>query len=461
MTLSSQPIFPEGAFLSGLFTALHESCIRYAVLRNYETLPYSVGGSDLDILVHPDDAERAKRIIFQAVGHAGGIVLGLAETVGFLKISTLGCYTSSNNELLWWGILIDFFYEVVRFDGASQFFEFDWKTVKYHNGIAVVPGNTAAVLGVVKEVLYNSKLPERYLEVARQSITTHWGSLSSSLSPMGTKALCLFRQLLADMPARGELAVRCASIRKALRCHAFEHGPLLYVKRRASFEWSKLRRYIAPSGLVISVLGVDGSGKSTVINSIKPILDAATHKATFIQHLRPSLLPPLAWLKGKADEPTGPVLDPHSSTPSGLLGSFLRVTYLTLDYIFGYWLLIRPKIAKKTSIVLFDRYAYDMLLDPLRFRLGIGLRVIEIFLRLIPKPDVVLCLHAKPDAIMARKQELSLTEITRQVNALYELAQREAQAILVSTEGSVDEVRDQVLKVLMDFFKRRGGNEND
>jgi hypothetical protein len=60
--------------------------------------------------------------------------------------------------------------------------------------------------------------------------------------------------------------------------------------------------------------------------------------------------------------------------------------------------------------------------------------------------------------IASRKQELTLDEITRQVEALRELAHREPRAILISTEGSVEEVRDRVLMTLKDFFARRKGS---
>lgn len=213
------------------------------------------------------------------------------------------------------------------------------------------------------------------------------------------------------------------------------------------------------SGAIVAVLGVDGVGKSTVIKTIKPVLCEATQGTIVLKHLRPGLFPPLAHLKGTKLTQTGPVLDPHGSTLSGILGSFFRLLYLTADYLLGYWVLLRPKTTKSPTIILFDRYCFDMALDPHRFRLGISRRFIDLFICLIPKPDVILCLHAAPEVILSRKQELPLIEITRQVNALRDLAKREPRAILVSTEGTVEVVRDRVVKALLLYFKRRDGNE--
>lgn len=67
------------------------------------------------------------------------------------------------------------------------------------------------------------------------------------------------------------------------------------------------------------------------------------------------------------------------------------VRHLSLDYILGYWLLIRRKIAFRPAIVLFDRYVYDMTIDPRRFRIGVPGWVARGFTRWVPKPDLILC----------------------------------------------------------------------
>jgi len=221
------------------------------------------------------------------------------------------------------------------------------------------------------------------------------------------------------------------------------------------YERFKLQLFENPYGFVIAILGVDGVGKSTLIDAIKPVLDKATNNALFVQHLRPSLLPPLARLKGKKAVHEGPVLEPHASPPSGIIGSLIRLVYLTLDYILGYWVKIRPKIAKQPAIVLFDRYAYDMAIDPLRFRIGLSGKVVEWFTRLAPKPDLIICLYASPEVIASRKQELPLEETRRQVKALRAFARKEPRAVLISNEGSIDEVRERVLQTLYDFFEHR------
>jgi len=149
------------------------------------------------------------------------------------------------------------------------------------------------------------------------------------------------------------------------------------------------------------------------------------------------------------------VVDPHQSTPSGPIGSLFRLAYLTLDYIVGYWLSVRPKIAKRPAVVIFDRYAYDMVLDPIRFRINIPARIIGWLAALAPKPDLIVCLYGSPEIIAARKHELPVEETKRQVAALRAFASRQPQAVLVSTDTSLEETRDQVLHAMGDALRAR------
>lgn len=442
---------PESFFLKLLFAVMGARNIRYAVLRNYETLPYSVGGSDLDILVHPDDAVQATEIVFTAIEQAGGVPIGCVQTTGFLKVFALGSFAPDGTQWAWWGLRLDMSFGLT-FEGAVSLLDWPCDVKESRNGIVVLPHHLADVLGVLKELLHNDRLPERYLEGGQRAAQNNWEKVTVSLNPMGKAALELFREVLTSPPAPHDLAARCRAIRKALRRHSRGRAPVAYFARRLRFEWSKFRRYLAPSGAVFAVLGVDGSGKSTVVNSIKPVLDSATHNATFVRHLRPGLLPPLARLKGRIEPQDGPVLDPHGSPPSGFFGSLLRLTWLTVDYILGYWLTIRPIIARQPAIVIFDRYAYDMALDPRRFRIGLPGWVAGLFARLAPRPDLIICLHASPEVIAQRKQELPLEETRRQLEALLSFAKSQPNAVLISTDGSKEKATKQALELIKKYF---------
>lgn len=177
-------------------------------------------------------------------------------------------------------------------------------------------------------------------------------------------------------------------------------------------------------GKFIVVLGTDGAGKSTIISGLMPKLEEMFPLGVVVKHLKPDFLPPLGRFRGVKHEAGYVCRDPHGSRPSGKIGSLARICYLTLDYILGYWLKVRRHLTKSDGACwLFDRYAYDMLLDPLRFRISLPAWTIRFFLRIIPKPDMVLCLGGDPVAIDRRKPEIGLEEVSRQVEALRRLCE--------------------------------------
>jgi thymidylate kinase len=442
----------ESLFLRNLFSELRKAGVAYAVMRNHETLPDSAGDSDVDLIIPLSEGERAKTAILESIACSDGVAIGIGETLGFFKVYALG--KAACHPYPWWGVCIDVNVGLF-FKGNGLLAEGRVLPIQDHRGIAVLRDDFAGVLGVLKEVLNNGVFPSRYSIAARCAAETSWQDIELLLAPMGKPALELLNRMLLVNAAPEELRADCLRFRALVMARALSAQPVRCWWRRIVFEWSKIRRYINPPGMVVAVLGVDGAGKSTVINAILPALSAATHNAVIVQHLRPGLLPPLArWRGGHRGQP-GPVLEPHSSRPSGTLGSLFRLTYLMLDYVFGYWFWTRPKIAKQPTVVIFDRYAYDMANDQRRFRISLPNCVAGWFVALAPRPDLIICLHGTPEAIAARKSELPLEETRRQVDALRSFAAREPNAVLISTDVSISETRDAVLNCLLRSFVRR------
>jgi thymidylate kinase len=442
----------ESGFLSELFLQLNASGVRYAVMRNHQQLPRSLNGSDLDLLIAPRDAACATDIVFKVVEQTGGAPVGTSRSRGFMKVYVLG----KNRGLGagWWGVRLDLNFGLYYRGLCLLDIDAPWPVSKFRD-ISVLDDGFAGVLGMLKELLNNDRLSQRYLSQARTAATGHWPAIQNLLAPMGMDALARLHEILLEMTPPGDLARICGLLRRTLIWHAIKTRAVVSAWGVACFEWSKAIRYWNPAGKVIAILGVDGAGKSTAIDAILPVLNAATHKAVFLQHLRPKLLPPLARFKINNQEPAGVVTDPHGSEPSGILASWVRLAYLTIDYVLGYWLWTRPRIARQPAIVLFDRYFFDMALDPRRFRIGLPEPLIRRSWSLIPMPDLIVCLHGSPETIAARKGELPLAETQRQVDALVKFSRTQPRAVLVSTEGTVQQTRDDVLESLLKLLKSR------
>lgn len=189
----------------------------------------------------------------------------------------------------------------------------------------------------------------------------------------------------------------------------------------------------------IAVLGTDGSGKSTILNAVVPKIEAETGKRVIVHHLKPDFLPPLGRFRGVKHEPGYVCVNPHGSRPSGFLGSLFRLTYLSCDYILGYWFKVRSALRRgDIACWIFDRYAYDILLDPLRFRIKLPKGIIGFYLKFLPKPDLVLCLGGDAKKIHARKPETSLEEVQRQVSELKKFCDGNNRAVWIDTTTSIE-----------------------
>jgi thymidylate kinase len=227
--------------------------------------------------------------------------------------------------------------------------------------------------------------------------------------PVVERAQALDEELLARTPA-DSLATRMAEMRR------------------------RLGRWAKPTGLWVAVLGPDGSGKSTVIENMQAAL-AMGFRRTARFHLRPQ------WLRGtSAGEAVN--TDPHGQAPRGVLASVAKLIFFWADFAIGYWVRVRPLLVRST-LVIFDRYYSDLLIDPRRFRYSGPRWLARLVGALIPMPDLMLILDAPAEVLRARKQEVSAEETARQVQTYREFAGSKAargRAALVNAAAPVDEV---------------------
>ena len=190
-------------------------------------------------------------------------------------------------------------------------------------------------------------------------------------------------------------------------------------------------------GLAIAFLGPDGSGKSTIIDGLRQKRLPFARMDYF--HLKPVVQP-----EGKAQRT---VTDPHSKKPYGTLKSYVKLAYFVLQYNFGWYRNIRP-LLQKSTLIIFDRYFDDMLADPKRYRYGGGISLLERVRKWIPKPDFYFVLIAPPEIIHARKQEVPLDELKRQIMAYDNLIDNNRYIGIDVTQGPEDIV-EQIKAILL------------
>lgn len=173
-----------------------------------------------------------------------------------------------------------------------------------------------------------------------------------------------------------------------------------------------ISRLINYKGFIITISGVDGAGKSTIIENIKKKLEEKMRRNVVVLRHRPGLFPILSsYVHGKSTaELIAASQGPHAGKNKNIFSSLLRYTYYLVDYLIGQPYVWVKHIAKG-NIVIYDRYYYDFITDPKRSNLHLPAAFTKKFLFLIAPPRINILLYAPTEEIRKRKKELSEEEI--------------------------------------------------
>jgi thymidylate kinase len=241
-------------------------------------------------------------------------------------------------------------------------------------------------------------------------------------------------ELLAHLATKYNLyfpSIRAASthhpaLAQELREHLREQAGSGFFRRQGRtlrYAWGVATSFFRPNGFVISFSGVDGAGKSTVIEKVKEHLEKKWRKRVVVLRHRPSVLPILsAWKHGPAEAERRSVARlPRQGSNRSLNSSLARFGYYYLDYLLGQgvvWL----KHTSRGQVVLYDRYYFDFINDGERSNIRLPERLTKALYTFVNKPRLNFFLYADPDVILQRKQELSgetIAQLTRKYQTLF------------------------------------------
>ena len=217
-------------------------------------------------------------------------------------------------------------------------------------------------------------------------------------------------------------------------------------------------------GVHFAIMGVDGAGKSSLIEVLKHNLNTIKGIQYTTVYMGPwghSKSPWHKWiLKNKITLPKS--LNKDTAGIKKVLGKFKAFLKGTIYYLsiytelwYRYLKFIRPEL-KKGRIILSDRYIYD-----LRYiykkRKVVGFKFIRFFIcQFFPKPDKIIFLYNDPEVIIKRKPQLNKEQI-REYQEYYFKALNRYKTIAINTNDEPPVIAKYVLEEL---FKSLLTNSN-
>ncbi len=414
---------------SAIFHALDSRGFDWMVLRNHQGLPEKNRSKDIDLGLRKSDFDRAEHVISQAALGAG-FERVLVESFQYVRCLTFfGVFADVAQSLK--VDLLDGF----TFRGA-QIFEFEtlWSRSRTENGVRIPHPTDDAVMLWMKPLLTGGIVKPGYLpDIEAAAVSDPQGFQNILRRAFGPKLSGMVWQLIEGGQSSDTVALQ-RTLRNAAWWSAARREPLQTLAQTGRhFAGEIIRRRKRNPASFMSVAGPDGVGKTTFIQAFSAVITDAQVKGRdsgVLGHFRPRILPNIRTLLTGRQEQLDDTHDPHSAKPANTASSVLRLTYYWFDYVVGYWLHLRRR-AIRGGVVIFDRYFFDIIVDPRRSRLSLPKWVTRLYLAATPKPDFVLVLQADPALIHARKPELPENEIARQIKAYQNLAARDPDRFLL------------------------------
>jgi thymidylate kinase len=423
-----------------LLAALTNECTAYCVLSGYDHLPDSFD-TDIDFMVNGDDFERMPQIIqrvacktntklFHTVGHelsARSYSLGFQAGERLIIVQPDATADYRHFGLLW-----------LRADEVLA------ARRRHASGIWIPAARHEFAYYLIKrmnkrdiEARHGLKLHRLYLEDPAgcdKMIARFWkGEDQTSLSRMASTNDWI--------KTRGDLeSIRTEMIRNS------EETPAKRIASIPGHVIHHLLRLLIPTGGWIAIIGPDGAGKSAVIDAICEQFRFAFHRVNRF-HLRPKSL-------RRESGAQRVVTDPHGKPPRGIFLSVLKVLFLMADYWLGYALRIAPAM-RRSQLIVFDRYVYDLLVDSKRVRYGGPVWLLRLAARLVPHPNMVILLDAPPEVLWARKREVPFDEVVRQRGEYCKQARMLSFAKVVNAAQPFADVIRDVDCTIVDYFEQR------
>jgi len=450
----------HGLILTAFFEKLNKESIKWFVIRGYQGLPNTNMSKDVDIMIEVGKEKRAS-LILSDVFRTFGLTRVHRDQFGHIH-----CYIGTNTQEKF-AIHIDLIEGYISKGYEIFTFEELYEHIVDYNGINVLDDFMNGVMLLVYKIFgyHKAKLKQDYqndIVNAYESYQEEFEQLLSIL--IGEQMSQLFCELIKKREFQSIIELE-SRFTKALKLYTVRKRPIGTIKYVVEFLWQKICRIVfnyKKHAKTFAVLAPDGTGKTTFLDTLLEqmnyyYVNDAEDNRFHVYHFRPTILPNLGEVGEKAGvmKQDKDFTNPHRSKPANPLSSLIRIAYYTLDYILGWQKCVRNDVHYDRYSV-FDRYSYDLIVDPRRTKLNLPKWIRSFFVSITPQPKVVFVLDAAPETIYGRKQELNLKEIARQVDEYRKLANKNSKRfVIINAEKTPQQMAKEAVEVLLNKYTER------
>lgn len=442
--------------LSDLFERLNSEGVKYFVLRNYKELPENNPSKDVDIILEPGKISTARMCMMQALKKA---------RVNYYNEEIFGHIHS------FWGMdtedIFSIHIDLIEGYYAQGFSVFTFnelyeETERYKNFYVLNDFFSGVMLYVYKQFGYKKpRMKKEYCAELNNVVKNNKSKFEELVAKLTTVEFAKkAAELIVTEDFEGLLKDSC-KLQKYLKLYVWKKRPIITIVEVFKFYWQRLHRILfsyRSYSYNFAVIAPDGGGKTTFLDTLIDNLNfyrVCTRDDNHISvyHFRPGIFPNLGAMGEKAGikKQDTDFTDPHRNAPANPISSFVRMVYYIIDYIVGWQIRVRRDV-HRNKWTIFDRYSYDLMVDPKRTRLNLPDSLRSVLVGLTPKPNIVFLLKTTPEIIFKRKQELTLREIERQLNEYTKLAQIDNRIVVLDAENSPEELAQIAIKYLFERY---------
>lgn len=422
--------------MDGLLTELFQElnkAVNYAVLRNFNDLPRSIG-NDLDVLIHPNDILKAEEIVNRVASNNG---FSIFKIVRRFRYNGFYMFNEKHQDF----VLIDLFTGLCKGWRCYADAEKVLNRKVWLEGFYALKETDEMSTIICKELLtygiVRSKYKKRFEEI--------FGTKSFSFSKCDFNLLTKKSQFKLYSQEGNEQLFEGITIK--IKSNDWSNIlPYLFFRLKA------ISMQIFGKRTLIALIGPDGVGKSTLSARLSGFLEKnSLFSEVKVYHHRFDILPQLSRfdMRRKTSLESNSPAGNSDDIIHGRLRTFVYMVYYGLDYILGYFVLFSNKC--KGGAVIFDRYVYDFYIQKSYRKVSWSTK--RFYEALIPKPNIVVFLYANPHVVVNRKNELSLKEHIEQNEVCLNLLRDNQNRALfcncnMDIEKSVSKLNSLVLKKL-------------